>query len=121
MMRHCGMKRYVANIPMIYWKFGRTPTGSVLTEKGKKLMDETKLKPCPFCGRKLIGIKKASTQHLCGGDVLYFVVDNNTNTVEICCNWCKEITTLEENEWEGDTASAKTRAEEAWNGRANDG
>ena len=65
-------------------------------------MDEIKLKPCPFCG----------------SDILYFVVDNNTDTVGIFCNWCKQTTTFEENEWEGDTTSAKTRAADAWNMRA---
>ena len=65
-------------------------------------MDE-RLKPCPFCGAPYMG--------------LYWVTDDG-DTLGIFCNHCKQTVTLEENEWEGDTADTKRRAIKAWNRRA---
>ena len=80
----------------------------VHTEKGK-LMDESKLKPCPFCAAPNTN--------------LYFVnVDapHGYDTVGIFCNFCKQTVILEENEWEGDSVETRDKATEAWNRRAND-
>ena len=66
------------------------------------------LKPCPFCGMP-------NTE-------LYWVVTDQRgygSTLGIFCNNCKQTVTLEENEWEGDTADTKRKAIEAWNRRAN--
>jgi Lar family restriction alleviation protein len=103
------MKRYAANIPMIFGKLGRMPTGSALTEK-EETMDGTKLKPCPFCGTPNTN--------------LYFVkVDapHGFDTVGIFCNSCKQTVILEENEWEGEDSKTREKAIEAWNRRASDG
>lgn len=68
----------------------------------------TELKPCPFCGMP-------STE-------LYWVIteQHEYNTLGIFCNNCKQTVTLEENEWEGDTADARRKAIKAWNRRKDD-
>lgn len=84
------------------------PLEIVHTEK--KPMDESKLKPCPFCGTPNTN--------------LYFVkVDapHGFDTVGIFCNSCKQTVILEENEWEGEDSRTREKAIEAWNRRANDG
>ena len=69
-------------------------------------MNESSLKPCPFCGAP-------NTQ-------LYFVpvaAPHGFETVGIFCNVCKQTVIVEENEWEGETEETKARAIEAWNRR----
>ena len=80
-------------------------TSFVPVEKGKP-MDESKLKPCPFCGTPNTN--------------LYFVnVDapHGFDTVGIFCNSCKQTVILEENEWEGEDSKTREKAIEAWNRR----
>ena len=74
------------------------------------MMDETKLKPCPFCGTPNTN--------------LYFVTHDEPHgyeTLGIFCNACKQTIILEENEWEGNDFITRAKAAEAWNRRANDG
>lgn len=70
-----------------------------------ELLTEKELLPCPFCG--------------CDHGNLYFVTmdQRGYETLGIFCDGCKQTTILEENEWEGDTASARKRAIDAWNQR----
>ena len=67
-------------------------------------MDE-RLKPCPFCGAPYTCLYWVTTEQF------------GYDTLGIFCNNCKHTVTLEENEWEGDTAYTKLKAIKAWNKR----
>ena len=77
-------------------------------------MDKIKLKPCPFCGSNLIGIKKSSAQ--------YRVIDTYADNSESYMTMSDEYNVF------CDKCSCKTAAYfyidvaiESWNRRASDG
>ena len=76
----------------------------VVRQKGEP-MDE-RLRPCPFCGMPYTELYWVTTEQ------------HGNDTLGIFCNHCKQTVTLEENEWEGDTADTKRKAIKAWNRRA---
>lgn len=68
------------------------------------------LKPCPFCGMP-------HTE-------LYWVTITSEKygyeTLGIFCNNCKQVVTLEANDWGGDSAFTRQNATEAWNRRTDE-